>query len=61
MNILNEYKDYFSANEKPEVLEIVQGNYISILGEGSPGTAIFYTKKAAIILLTEGQIHHYNS
>ncbi|MFC6095447.1 hypothetical protein ACFPVY_02220 [Flavobacterium qiangtangense] len=48
MNILQEYKDYFSANEKPEVVEISEGNYVSILGEGSPGTALFYKKKAAI-------------
>lgn len=48
MNILNEYKDYFSANEKPEVVEIGEANYVSILGKGSPGTALFYKKKAAI-------------
>jgi|SRR5690606_5338581 len=48
MNILNEYKDYFSANEKPEVAEIGEANYVSILGKGSPGTALFYKKKAAI-------------
>jgi len=48
MNILNEYKDYFSANEKPEVVEIGEANYVSILGEGSPGTVLFYKKKAAI-------------
>ncbi|TBO36436.1 hypothetical protein [Pedobacter kyonggii] len=48
MSILNVYKDYFSANEKPEVVEIGEANYVSILGEGSPGTALFYKKKAAI-------------
>ncbi|OIV40647.1 hypothetical protein [Flavobacterium johnsoniae] len=48
MNILKEYNDYYTANEKPEVLEIGEASYISIIGEGSPGTAVFYEKKAAI-------------
>ncbi|WP_293946964.1 MULTISPECIES: GyrI-like domain-containing protein [unclassified Sphingobacterium] len=48
MNIPNKYKEYFSANEKPEVVQIGKANYVSILGEGSPGTTIFYKKKAAI-------------
>lgn len=48
MNILKEDKEYFSANEKPEVVEIGEASYVSILGEGSPGTTLFYKKKAAI-------------
>ncbi|MDQ0965351.1 hypothetical protein QFZ20_000754 [Flavobacterium sp. W4I14] len=48
MNILIDYRGYFSANEKPEIVEIGEASYVSILGEGSPGTALFYQKKAAI-------------
>lgn len=59
MNILNEYKEYFSANEKPEVVVIVEANYVSILGEGSPGTAIFYKKKVAIKKFAAVLEEHY--
>ena len=33
MNILKEYNDYYTANEKPEVVEIGEASYISIIGE----------------------------
>ena len=59
MNILNEFKDYFSANENPEVVEIGEANYVSILGEGSPGTAVFYQKKAAIKEFVAALEQHY--
>ena len=48
MDIHQEYKDYFTAKEKPEVVHIDKASYVSILGKGSPGTAVFYEKKAAI-------------
>lgn len=48
MNIHEEYKNYFTAKQKPEVVEIDQASYVSILGKGSPGTTVFYEKKAAI-------------
>ncbi len=59
MNILNEYKEYFSSNEKPEVVTIGEANYVSILGEGSPGTALFYKKKAAIKEFVAALEQHY--
>ena len=48
MNIHEQYMNYFTAKEKPEVVEIGKASYVSILGEGSPGTSVFYEKKAAI-------------
>ncbi|MEO6282895.1 MAG: hypothetical protein ABIN80_13315 [Dyadobacter sp.] len=48
MNIQEQYKNYFTAKEKPEVVQIDKASYVSILGKGSPGTAAFYKKKAAI-------------
>lgn len=48
MNILQENKSYFTAKDQPEVVEIGKATYLSILGKGSPGTAIFYKKKSAI-------------
>lgn len=48
MNISKEYSTYFTASEKPEIVKIAQASYVSILGKGSPGTAVFYQKKQAI-------------
>lgn len=59
MNILDEYKDYYAASEKPEVVEIREANYVSILGEGSPGTSLFYKKKAAIKEFVAVLAQHY--
>lgn len=53
MNIQQQYTDYYTASSKPEIVEISKANYISILGSGSPGTDIFYTKKKAIAAFTE--------
>lgn len=48
MDIYQQYKSYYTAREQPEVVETEQASYVSILGKGSPGTAIFYEKKKAI-------------
>jgi len=48
MDISNEYKNYFTAKQLPEVVKIGQASYVSILGTGSPGTVVFYEKKKAI-------------
>ncbi|UOE37560.1 GyrI-like domain-containing protein [Chryseobacterium oryzae] len=43
------YNDYYKASEQPEIVEIPKASYISIAGNGSPGTDIFYEKKKAIV------------
>lgn len=48
LNIQQEYKTYYTARDQPEIVEIDNAVYISILGKGSPGTAVFYEKKKAI-------------
>ena len=48
LDILQKYKSYYTAKEQPEIVEIEEASYVSILGKGSPGTAIFYEKKKAI-------------
>jgi hypothetical protein len=48
MNLQEQYKNYFTAKEKPEVVHIDKASYVSILGKGRPGTTTFYKKKAAI-------------
>jgi hypothetical protein len=48
MNLLQEYKNYYTAKEKPELVEIGEASYVSVLGHGNPGTTAFYQKKAAV-------------
>ncbi|MFC6101436.1 GyrI-like domain-containing protein [Olivibacter domesticus] len=48
-----QYKDYYTASDEPQIVEISKASYISILGSGSPGTDIFYAKKKAIASFAE--------
>ena len=49
LNLQEKYKSYYAAAEQPELVDISEATYVSILGEGSPGTDIFYEKKKAIL------------
>jgi hypothetical protein len=48
LNLQEQYKQYYTASEEPEVVEIDEASYVSILGKGSPGTDAFYEKKYEI-------------
>ena len=60
MNIFKEYTNYYMAKEQAEVVEIGKASYISILGKGSPGTAVFYEKKRAIKEFLSALSIHYS-
>tara|TARA_Y100001960_G_C14481345_1_gene731963 strand:- start:403 stop:741 length:339 start_codon:yes stop_codon:yes gene_type:complete len=49
MNLQN----YYKAKQEPEVVVIPKTTFISVLGEGSPGTSIFYKKKKMMIQFSE--------
>ena len=62
MNTLNlkiKYRSYYTASEQPEIIDIPEAKYISILGSGSPGTTVFYEKKKAILDFVEGLQEQY--
>jgi hypothetical protein len=62
MDIQKENKDYYTATHQPEVVEVTKANYVSILGKGSPGTAVFYEKKKAIKeFITALETHYANT
>lgn len=48
MNLTQKYPTYYAASDSPEIIILENAHYLSILGKGSPGTDIFYEKKAAI-------------
>lgn len=47
-DITTEYKDYFTASTVPETIEVPAANYVTLEGNGSPGTNMFYDKKSAL-------------
>lgn len=47
-NTQKENSDYFLANKFPELVNFGKSTYISILGNGYPGSTIFYQKKKAL-------------
>lgn len=49
VNIPDAFSSYYAASTKPEIVEIGEMNYLSLLGTGSPGTTQFYQKKKAIL------------
>src|SRR5688500_4311716 len=59
MDIQKEYKSYYTASEQPEVVAIPEVSFVSILGNGSPGTEVFYEKKKEIRTLMEGLQNKY--
>jgi hypothetical protein len=59
LDILHEYKKYYTATEQPEVVEIKKASYVSILGKGSPGTTVFYEKKKAVKEFVTALENHY--
>ena len=48
MDLTQKYPTYYAASDSPEIIILENAHYLSILGKGSPGTDIFYEKKAAI-------------
>lgn len=61
INIKDKYRPYYTANEKPELIEVEQASYVSLLGSGSPGTDIFYEKKQAIKQFKEKLELHFKA
>ena len=60
LDIRKEYESYYKANKYPEVVEISEASYVSILGNGSPGTDDFYEKKKELKVLLEGIEKRYS-
>lgn len=48
INIQEKYSNYYTASQTAEIVNFETVNYISILGNGSPGTNSFYNKKKAL-------------
>ena len=54
LNLLKEYKSYYSAGENPEIVEFDEANYLTIEGIGEPAGKMFVSKVEALYPLAYG-------
>jgi hypothetical protein len=52
--VTNTEDDYFVAADEPQIAMIGPTTYLSLSGEGAPGSDDFYAKKEALTLVSEG-------
>ena len=54
LDLAKEYKSYYKAGKKPEILEFGEANYLSIVGKGEPAGEVFVSKVEALYPLAYG-------
>ncbi len=54
LDLAKEYKSYYKAGKKPEVVEFGEANYLTIGGKGEPAGEIFVRKVEALYPLAYG-------
>jgi len=45
LDLAKEYKSYYKAGTKPEIVEFRVANYLAIEGKGEPAGELFVSKK----------------
>lgn len=53
IDLQSRHHAYYHASSTPELVQVEGGRFVSILGEGSPGTDTFYRKKRALRRLVQ--------
>jgi len=54
LDLAKEYKSYYKAGKKPEIVEFSEANYLSIEGKGEPAGKVFVSKVEALYPLAYG-------
>jgi hypothetical protein len=54
LDLVKEYKSYYKAGKKPEIVEFHAANYLSIEGKGEPAGEAFVSKVEALYPLAYG-------
>jgi hypothetical protein len=54
LDLVKEYKSYYKANRKPEVVEHSEANYLTVEGKGEPAGGVFVSKVEALYPLAYG-------
>ena len=54
LDLTKEYKSYYKAGSKPEIVEFGKANYLAIEGKGEPAENVFVSKVEALYPLAYG-------
>jgi len=54
LDLIKEYKSYYNAGMKPDMVEFQEANYLSIEGKGEPAGEVFVSKVEALYPLAYG-------
>ncbi len=54
LDLVKDYKSYYKAGKKPEIVEFGEANYLSVEGKGEPAGEIFVSKVEALYPLAYG-------
>jgi hypothetical protein len=54
LDLVKEYRSYYKAGKKPEIVEFQGANYLSIEGKGEPAGKVFVSKVEALYPLAYG-------
>ena len=54
LDLTREYKTYYTAKTTPEIVEIEEGQFLTIEGKGAPGSEKFQAKVSALYSLAYG-------
>lgn len=54
LDLLKEYRSYYKAGKKPEIIKLQGANYLSIEGKGEPAGKVFVSKVEALYPLAYG-------
>lgn len=54
LDLVKEYKSYYKAGKKPEIVEFGEANYLSLEGKGEPAGEVFVSKVEALYPLAYG-------
>ena len=54
LDLVKEYKSYYKAGIKPQIVEFGEANYLSIEGKGEPAGEVFVSKVEALYPLAYG-------
>ena len=54
LDLIKEYKSYYKAGTKPEIVEFGKAGYLAVEGKGEPAGAVFVSKVEALYPLAYG-------
>lgn len=53
VDLQSKHHAYYQAKSTPELVQVEGGRFLSVVGDGSPGTDVFYDKKKSLRLIMQ--------